>query len=1231
MKSASESPLKNCELLAFFLVAMCVPANLVAQGHAHSITGRVTNDSGVVIGAADVIVTIAPTTESIADKTDASGNYRVVIPADKATGEYLVYIGALGRRPFRQRVTIKAGDSTAVVEAKLAAVVTNLAAVQVRAAHPRPQRSLGSDNGPTTPVDGLNRRLDGVANSLPPELQGNFDAMATLIPGLAVTSAGVSAFGMASDANLTTLNGMSFGGGSVPRDVPVITTFLTSPWDPTRGGFAGALTSATVASGSNLATRRARITFDAPQLQAADPIAARFGLKYTNVQVGTAGTGAFSLDKYFYDYGLSGSRQTANVQSLLALDSDALAHAGISPDSAFRLTQILNAQHIPLTRGGIPDQRTTTSAQFIGRFDRAVPPTAAGASPAPTWNLLVGEDYSETRAGSLSPTVLPVSTGKNMSGGGFVQGLYSRYFGVYGSYVNETASGFSYRDSQGTPYLALPSGNVLISSSLVGGEPTIGSLTFGGNSALARDTRTWSWELNNQTDFLIHDQTTLPAKLYFQSRYEHYDQSLAANRLGSFSFNSLADVGNGAPSSFSRTLNMPDRSGGEWIGAGAAGTSWSSTHWTLAGGARVDANAFTGLPAANRALEQALGAHNDRAPNSIAISPRFGFNWFPTAEKGLSSFGSNLSNTYRAGYQIRGGIGEFRGFLPSSLLSDAIGATGLPGSSERLVCTGPAAPIPDWQAYMTDPSTVPTTCAGGASVFADTAPNVSMIDRGFRPNTAWRAMLGWTNTVKNNYVAIDGAYSLNLDQPGVVDLNFAGAPKLTLTDEGNRPVYVSSSSVVPATGSVSAVESRQSAEFGRVLNRVSDLRGDARQVTVYGIPNIPVRFGIVTIGYTYSNARGQSRGFDGSAARDPRAIEWSSQAFTPRHQVVLQAARVFFGGAVGLTVAGRMQSGLRYTPFVAGDINGDGASNDRAFVFDPSAVTDTALARGLRDLMNHGSGSARDCLRRQINTIAGRNSCVGPWTATFNASLVIPRLPKTNGRTQATLNLANPLGGFDQLLHGGDKLHGWGSTPVIDGTLYQVRAFDPTSSRFIYQVNPRFGSTSPSVNTFRSPFRVTLDVRYDYGRNTEEQRLDLNLRIKPPLVGTRASADTIKARYQRSGFTDVYAVMLRFADSLALSRSQMEQIQAEEKALVVKADTIYASLAAYLVALPRNYDTQQAVKHVSDANDKAWKSIYAEAPFIRGLLTPKQWPRLPRPIYEMLMTENPTSRFFFGF
>ncbi|HEY4216407.1 MAG TPA: carboxypeptidase-like regulatory domain-containing protein [Gemmatimonadaceae bacterium] len=1216
---------RSCSAASLFLLA--VPTLARGQQRPQAIVGRVTTDSGAPIRDADIFVTIAPSAETVSGKSDSTGAYRVTIV--NATGEYLLYIGAVGRKPFRQRVTMAAGDSIAVVNAKLASAVTTVAAVQVQARRPRPTRGLGGDNNGAG-TDGNSKVFDGVTNSLPPELQGNFDAMAALIPGLAVSSNGVSAFGMGSDANMTTLNGMTFTGGAVPKDLKTTTNFLLSPWDPTLGGFSGALTQATVARGTNITQHAAHLTVDDPALQATDPTAARFGQKFTNIQASDTRSGAFSLDKYFYNYSIQASRQTAPVSSLLDLDADALAHAGISADSALRLTQILGGDHIPLTAGGIPSERTTTSALFLERFDRAVPNPAGNNAPAPIYSLIVGGNYLESAAPSLAPTTLPAYTGKTTTGGAFAQALYSTYFGAFGDYINETATGLSYRDTRGSPYLTLPSGNVLIASSLGADVPTIGSLNFGGNSGLARDNRVLSWEATNQTNFLVDHQSSLPGKLYFQSRYEHFDQSLAANRLGAFNFASLSDLANNAPSSFSRTLNVPDRSGGEWTGAGALGGSWTIPKLTLAGGARVDANSFTGVPTLNRRLATTFGIPNNAAPNSVALSPRLGFNWFPHAQRGMSIFGGSMGSTYRGGYQIRGGVGEFRNFLPSTLLADAIGSTGLPGSTERLSCVGPASPTPNWAAYMTDPSSVPSTCADGGAAFADTVPSAVLVDPSYSPSRAWRATLGWTNTLFGNYIAVDGTYSWNLDQAGNVDLNFAGARQFALNNEGGRPVFVPATSIVAATGSVSPVYSRMSPNFGQVIDRVSDLRGATRQITVYAIPNVPFRWGLVTLGYSYIDARSQARGFDQSTSTDPRLVEWAPSAFTPRHNFTLQAAHLFFQGKVGLTWAGRVMSGQRYTPTVAGDVNGDGWLNDRAFIFNP-ARADTAVARGIKDLLATGSGSAKTCIASQLGTLASRNSCVGPWTATMNASVFVPYVPGTNRRMQASLNIANPLGGLDQLLHGSSKLHGWGSAPLIDGTLYQVRGFDPSTQQFVYAVNPRFGATSPSASTFRTPFRLTLDVRLDYGRSSQEQALDLNLRIKPPLAGTRATADTIKNRYMKTGFSDVYMVMLHYADSLALNQAQMEKMLAQQKILQAKADSIYGSLAGYLVALPSDYDVKTALARTTKTSDDMWNVVYAESPFIKGLLTPGQIRLLPAPIRDMVTTPGYKGRFFFGF
>jgi len=644
------------------------------------------------------------------------------------------------------------------------------------------------------------------------------------------------------------------------------------------------------------------------------------------------------------------------------------------------------------------------------------------------------------------------------------------------------------------------------------------------------------------------------------------------------------------------------------------------------------------LPAENPAIEQTFGVRNDAATNSIALSPRVGFQWYYKTHSQQNSLTvSPWSLIGRGGPTIRGGIGEFRNFLPSNLLADAIGTTGLPGSTERLTCTGPASPIPDWQAFLNDPSTIPSTCAGGASIFADTARAAMLIDPSYTPMRSWRGTLGWTNTILGNYVSVDGTYALNLNQAGVVDLNFAGAPKFTLASEGNRPVFVSATSIVPSTGTASAVESRRSAAFSRVTDRVSDLKADTRQVVAYVIPNIPFRWGLVTVSYTWSDARSQFRGFDQSTATDPRAIEWATVATQPRHQVIVQAARPLYKFFF-VSTSMKFSSGLHYTPTVLGDVNGDGWGNDRAFVFNPSTNPDTAVAHGLRDLMANGSASARNCLNAQIGTLAGRNSCVGPWSATMNASVFAANVPKTDNRLTVTLNLANPLGGLDQLLHGSDHLHGWGMTPFPDGSLYQVRGFDPVSQRYLYQVNPRFGNTNPAFTTFRTPFRMTLDVRWDYGPNRQEQAVVLALRKQAPLVGTRAPEDTILHRYVcggasgTNGYSDIYRLLLRLADSLALSRDQVEKMQARQRVMRAKADSVYSVLANYLYPLPLDFDAKDAAKHVADTETDMWKLIYGESAFLKELLTPGQIRLLPTPILNMVTTTSPNfnARFYFG-
>jgi hypothetical protein len=1201
------------------------PTVAAAQAKHHVIRGRVTTDSGVVIAGADVIVTIAPTAETIASKSDSSGGYAVAVT--NPTGEYLLYVGALGRRPFRQRVNITAVDSTAVIDVRLAAAVTQVAGVRVQARKVRPTPSLSGDRGFGT--DATDKTYDGVTNALSPDQQGDLAAMASFVPGLALTSGGVSAFGLGAESNSTTLNGLAFGAGDLPRDAQTTTRFRTSPWDPTAGGFNGVQTAVQLGAGGNITRRRGHVTLDAPSLQFSDAVSSRLGQEYTNIALDAGGTGAFRLDKYFYNYGIHGARRTAPVASLADLDPAALAASGISVDSAQHLVQLLGGLGVPLTTSGVPHQRTTTSASYVERFDLAPAPTPPNGVPGSTRAITVYGRYARSEAQTLAPTAVAGYSGATTAAMGGLQGLYAKYFGKDGDYVNELTSSVSLDDNRGTPYVELPSGSVLIAS-----DVGLGSLAFGGNSALRSDSRGWTWETINQTDFMANGKQSLPMKIYVQSRFDGYTQSLAANRLGRFGFNSLADVAANRPASYSRTLNAPDRSGGEWIGAAAVGGNWTPTNrFGMTGGVRIDANAFTAAPRYNSDVERIFGVRTDHAPNAVSISPRIGFNWrYSPNSNGFSMMTNGAATEMRGPMSIRGGVGKFRGILPSTLLADAIANTGLPGGMQQLLCVGSAVPVADWRAFAADPSTVPSSCADGASSFADTARGVTLFAHDYDAPESWRASLGWTDTnLLNAYVAIDGTYSLNLHQPGTIDLNFAGAPRFTLADEANRPVFVSPSSIVPSTGSLAAIDARTTDTFGRVNERVSDLRGDARQIAVTAIPNMRFSWGVAIFGYTYSDARTRQRGFDATTAGDPRAAEWAAAPFTPRHQFTFQYSRFWFGGSLGLSAGLRTSSGLPFTPTVAGDINGDGLSNDRAFVFDPAHAPTATVANDLRALMASGSEAARVCLAAQTGRIAARNSCVGPWFTTMNANVGLYNVPHTDKRLRAFVNFANLPGALDELLHGDSRLHGWGALPLPVATLYQVRGFDQATNAFVYRVNPRFGASSPATTTRRNPFRITLDVQVDLGRSVPEQQVEQNIRVRPSLYGTRATADTIKARYMRTQFSDIYAVMLRYSDSLALSRDQVERLQAQQIVLKARADSIFARLAQYLVALPSDYDVKDAAKHVTEAGDAVWQVIYAERDFLQRTLAPGQIALLPGAIREMITTPGFKGRFFFGF
>jgi hypothetical protein len=1218
-------------LLCYSVVALALTALQATQtpGRVQTVEGRVSSDSDSPVRGAVVNVTMGPDRMTQTDTTDPNGRYALQFA--NGTGDYLVHITATGYRPFRRRVTRTPTDSVVAVDAKLTSVVQLLEGVRVQTRRLTPNR--GGDGAIVEP--GASEKLaDGVVGSVGPDREGDLAQIAATLPGVRSVGDGVSVLGLDAGQTSATLNGMSFSGSDLPRDANTRTRVSYSTYDPARGGFSGAQIATELAQGNTFSNRRAHVTLDAPFLQFGDPVSWRLGESYTNVQASVGLDGMVASERFAYNLAAQAARRVSDVFSVASRDVNALAVAGVARDSAQRLLGILAARGIPAVSSSVPSSRRMQSASLVARVDHQPYVPGAFIQSKRTWGVLSYAKASYSGALGIGPTATPVSGGDTRSLTGMVQGHYSAFLGKDNAWLSETHSAFTLQSTSGSPYLALPGGRVLVSSEIPGLTPGIASLAFGGNDAMSVRRRAWTWETVHETQKYVRGAHRL--KVYAQSRVDGTEDTPAANRLGTFAFNSLADIEANTPASYSRALFSPDRMGREWSGVLAFGDLWrKSPTFQLMYGARLEANRFTHRPPYNPAVNEAFRARTDAAPDGLHLSPRLGFTWVYGGEKNnRNGYGvSNLGMFYFGPRGvIRGGVGEFRGLLPPSLLSDASVNVGLPGETRSLTCFGAATPIPDWDAYLANPTTAPTECIAvpAAPVLADTAPNVQLFDRRYAAPRSWRANVSWNSQWKRLIVGADVVYSLNLNQPGTIDLNFAGSPGFTLADEAGRPVFVSPRSIVPATGAVSPVDGRRVAQFGRVVTHRSDLSSESRQTTLSLSPDFGYGRAVVSIAYTLGNVRRVFRGFDGATFASPLRRERSPADLDVRHQLTIQAGYTWKG--YSFTVFSKAASGVAFTPLVGSDVNGDGLANDRAFVFAPAQAADSAVAEGVAELLAEGDRSARDCLRRYLGRVPARNGCRGPWTALMSARVGLSSalFKRLGNRVNASLTFANPLAGLDELIHGANDLRGWGGAALPNPVLYTVRGFDPATNRFRYEVNPRFGSTRPAQTTFRAPFRATFDVAVNWGVPPTRQQIARTLNVGRRLPGTRLTADSIRKRLARN-VPSLYGMILRESDSLFLSRGQIEALQDADAKWKTKADSAWGVLAMWLAALPRVYDAKEAERRTEETTDAVWNLARNEGPTIRMIITPAQLKLAPTTVTYVITARGKIGIRYFSY
>jgi hypothetical protein len=1165
------------------------------------IRGRVTGtDSAIVAGARVTVTSVAGNVRRIT-QTDKNGRFTMTFPGGE--GDYMVSIAAIGYVARTFEVKRTADQDILVADARLSRIVQELDPVEITAA----AKVNRNDNPPD--VSGTERSI--TSSNLPPDLQGDIAAMAAslpgvmLIPGMNGEADAFSVLGLSPDQNNTTLNGMPFNGSSLPRDASVSSSLITSPYDVSRGGFSGAQFSVRSRPGNNYQVRGMSLNLNAPQLQWSDRAAQALGNEFTNMSVSGVASGPITLNKAFYNVSYQIGRRSNDLRTLLNTDPIGLQTAGIAPDSVVHLLLLLNDAGVPATIGAVPSDRNNDQGSLFGSIDFNPPNSLSGSA----YNISFNGNWSRQRPLGGGTTDLPAYSGEQSRWGG---GLQARHSGYFKNLLTETSFGTNTSKVDASPFLLLPAGRVRVNSTFDDGTNGVTSLSFGGNQNQNSIQTSVAANFMNQLSW-FSDDNKHRLKLTTELRYDGSEQEQRNNLLGTFNFQSLADLEAGIPSSFTRQLDVRRRDSRQIVGGLALGDSWrKSPDFQVQYGLRLDGNYFLNEPNFNPAVESAFGTRNDNVPSRLYLSPRIGFSWTLGTAPQIAGFAGAVRGPRAV---IRGGIGLFQNTPQTSLIGSAVENTGLPSAVQQISCVGSAAPIPDWDLYATNPELIPDRCADGSAgtVFANSSPNVTLFDDDYRAPRSVRSNVSWNGNILDNRFSANAevTYSLNLNQQSQVDLNFDPTVRFTLGDEDGRPVFVAPTSIVAGTGSIASRDARVSPLFNRVNEIRSDLRSQSQQLRL-GLS--PVRFSPFqryswNLSYVYSNVRERVRGFT-STVGNPLDIAWARSGLDSRHQISYGLGYNMWGW-VNVNWNGSFRSGTPFTPSVAGDINGDGYSNDRAFIFDPSATADPALAAEMQQLLSSVTGRTRECLQRQLGRLAARNSCDGPWTSSASLNIRLDpvkfRMPQ---RAQIQFSLSNPLGAADLMVNGSKNLRGWGQSASPDQALLYVRGFDQGAQRYKYEVNQRFGATRPAFNTLRSPVVLTASLRFDVGPTRERQQLVQQLDYGRRIAGEKMPESLFRSS-GKNGIPNVMSQILRQQDTLQLTAVQADSIATLNRRFTISVDSIWLPVSKALAEMPTKYDDDEAYGGWIRAREATADLMIRYAPLVKGILTPSQKRKLP--------------------
>jgi hypothetical protein len=1059
--------LKSIPLLLLFLLCLFRPSAIQAQTSQAGITGTILDDKKAPIPGASVRVRNEATGFTTVTVTNQKGEYNFKqLPLGGPYTIDVTYMGYAAQK--RSGYTLNLSD---LLQLNIQLQETNntLNAVEVKG---NSMKNNIPNLGASTSVNARN------IQKLPVNGR-NFTSLIDLSP----LSRGGSVSGQLATSTNYTIDGMSaknptFGGTAAPSSpysisIEAVREFkvVTNQYDVTYGRSGGGTINTATKSGTNTISGSAFTFIRADELSSKyDTRGNKRDVPFSTYQYGFSLGGPIIKDKAHFFIAFDNQRdsrplQIADIQS----PADEVRY-GISQANLDRFVDIGR------TKYGL------ASTPQVGSFDKKEKTTAVYARLDFQLNskslLTVSNNYiydlnNQNIGDNTAITVFETyGTTRNKSN----STLATLRSTLSPSFTNELKFQQMSSSLESLPGDQMPQGNATLPraivsnvTSAVGGSNLNTSLQLGGQRYAPEY---FFSNISQLTDNLYYNTDKINFTFGTDLMYTHMNSRYGSEVNGRFYFTGLDNFNNLLPDRYAREIPLVEDPSVKqnFINTGiyAQMQTKLAKGLEMMAGVRADYTNYLNKPNFNQVVFNDLGLRTDHSLTTFQIQPRVQFTLDVNEEHkdiirlGAGIFGSDILNYTMINNMV---------FDGTKLAAVDITR---PNTGPNLV------PVPNFPLYRDNPSASP-----GTELF--NIPGVSKLStinlnrKDVKIPVVYKANFSYNRFITERLrLGVSAYLTMARNNYMYTDANMVDNPYFTLSNEGNRGVYVPASTIVTRNGAADWTKGRKTENVGRVLALNSD--GKVNQYAfVFDGTFRYWKDGEVSFSYTYNNTR-DNTSYNGNVANsatlsvpvkdDPRDLSHMTASDNQfRNKIVFYGTLPsLYGFSVGFRYSGI--GGTRYSLLAGGNVNGDFvATNDLAYVFEPNNPSVPQATRtAIQTLLDNPnvSSSLKDYVRKSFGKVAERNGGVngfyGQWDIrvakrfkTFNKQYI-----EFSGDLFNVANLLNKNRGVSKNL---------GATNI-----YALNGFNTTTNNYNYTVNANAGVVVPGGN----PYQFQLGLRYGF-------------------------------------------------------------------------------------------------------------------------------------------------------